>query len=132
MNSHTITFEGETIVLESEVEQLLSNPGRWRVTLRVVSNTIGPVEMFVINHPLDKFLAVASPMLEDATPAAPAVNKKGEQRLSQIRFVHPVGQLADQAVTGVINDLDEYLRSKVTFRDRMTAQKRYTFRPTNA
>lgn len=124
---HIIEQQGEKIVLRTTVEQEPEDPGMWRATLEVRDNSMGNTALFVINDPLDKFLGTASPMQEDGIPVHPTLTDEGETRISKIRFRHWTQERADDAVSGVINDLDEYLRSKIIFRDEMSTRAVYTF-----
>jgi hypothetical protein len=119
MTLHDINFLEETLTLESEIVQETEDPGMWRITIDILSNSIGSIALFVINDPLDTFLGTASPMQEDGVPVFPALNEDGEGRISTIRFRHAMLGDAEGAISGVLNDLEEYLRSKVIFRDHM-------------
>jgi len=124
---HLILQQNEQITLRSTIEQEPDDPGMWRITLEVRDNSMGDTALFVVNDPLDKFLGTASPVQEDGIPVAPAKTAEGEQRISQIRFRHWTQGRVDDALSGVINDLDEYLRSKIIFRDQMSGRATYTF-----
>lgn len=124
---HNIDQQGERIVLRTKVWQEEKDPGYWVVILEVRGNTIGDINLFVINNALDKFLGTASPMQEDGVPSEPLTNEQGEQRLAAISFRHRTIELIDDAIEGVKNDFDEYLRSKIIYRDEMNKKSRYTF-----
>lgn len=121
----SITFKSEAILMAYEIEQEAADPGMWSTILSILSNSMGSTAMFVINHPLDKFLGIASPALEDGVPEYPSLNDDGEARISTIRFRHAMLGDAQDAVSGAVNDLDEYLRSKVIFRDHMDKVSTY-------
>lgn len=127
MSSTRLEYLGESMVVEWSVEQETEDPGLWAATMRVTDNSIGGTALFVINEALDHFLGTCSPMQEDGIPVEPAVNDLGETRISHIRFRHRLMSDAREAVSGVLNDLEEYLRSKVIFRDQMNSRRLYTF-----
>lgn len=122
-----LDYRGERITMSWSMEQEVDDPGYWRTDLEVTENSMGDEELFVVNDPLDIFFGTASPSTEDGSPILPEVNDTGEGRLSYIRVRHLAMSDAREAVSGVANDLLEYLRSKVVFRDNMTAQTTYTF-----
>lgn len=119
MATATLEYLGESITVEHDLFQEEEDPGMWSVTMSVVSNSMGSTALFVINDPLDTFLGTASPLQEDGVPVFSVLSEEGETRISTIRFRHAMLGDAEGAITGVLNDLDEYLRSKVIFRDHM-------------
>ena len=119
MPTTILPYLGEEIEVEHSIAQEEEDPGMWSVTMGIVSNTIGSTALFVINDKLDSFLGTASPAQEDGVPVFPETNSEGETRISTIRFRHAMYGDAEGAVSGGLNDLEEYLRSKVIFRDHM-------------
>ena len=119
MTTTILEYLGEEIEVESDIIQETEDPGMWAITMDIVRNTMGSTSLFVINDKLDSFLGTASPAQEDGVPVFPDTNEDGECRISTIKFRHAMFGDAEGAVSGGLNDLEEYLRSKVIFRDHM-------------
>jgi hypothetical protein len=127
MTIQQIDVLGQRINLEWTVAQEVEEPYMWAATFHVRDNSVGDLELFVVNEALETFLGTASPYQEQVVPRDPAVNDEGETRTSSIRVRHQAMEDAFDAVSAIANDLEEYLKSKVVFNQQLTKVTHYTF-----
>lgn len=118
---------GQSSLLIVQVDEYQTPDGYWNLGLRCVGNELGDLHRFVYNQ--DTFYGIASPMDDVGVPIAPAVSDEGTSRTSEvlIRLSQDRAHLLREAREGVLAGLDEYIRSKILFRDHMTQAETYSF-----
>lgn len=92
-------------------------------------NDVGDLGRFVMKSQGESrvFRNVASPMDDQIIPLHPVSNVEGESRLNIIRLRHTSQQAIEESESAISADLDEYIRSKILFRDKMSNAERYDF-----
>lgn len=95
--------------------------GLWSVSFEVTESVVGDVERFCFIRD-SNIIWVASPCDDDGVPVYPAFNAEGATRTRKIKVTCDVEASVEETVTGVLNDLDEYIRSKEALKDMVDAE----------
>ena len=101
--------------------QTSAHDGIYDLTVRCVSSQVGDTNRFCYLVG-SNVLWVASPMDDDGVPVYPAFNAEGATRTRKIKVTCDVEASVEETVTGVLNDLDEYIRSKEALKDMVDAE----------
>lgn len=66
------------------------------------------------------------PSQDNTVPAAPDRNEDGDSRIHIAEFILDTPEQIDEAKTGLIDDLDEYVRAKIA-QERMKPAEEFEF-----
>lgn len=93
----------------------------WSVAFEVVESRVGDINRFCFIKDSNT-IWVASPCDDDGTPVYPAVNSDQVARTNKIKVTCDIESHVDETINGVLNDLDEYIRSKEALKDMVDAE----------
>lgn len=93
----------------------------WTVSFDVLESRVGDVNRFCFIRD-SSILWVASPCDDDGVPVYPAFNAEGATRTRKIKVTCDTEVNIGETIDGVLNDLDEYIRSKEALKDMVDAE----------
>lgn len=93
----------------------------WAVSFDVVESRVGDISRFCFIRDSD-ILWVASPCDDDGVPVYPSYNEAGATRTRKIKVTCDIEANIEETISGVLNDLDEYIRSKEALKDMVDAE----------
>jgi hypothetical protein len=113
---------GKPDMLKVDVEQAYDADNRlWSVSFRVLESKVGDLSRFCFIRD-SNIIWVAGPCDDDAVPVHPAFNEGGATRTDKIKVICDTKASVEETVSGVLNDLDEYIRSKEALKDMVDAE----------
>lgn len=93
----------------------------WAVSFRIVESRVGDLNRFCYIRNSNS-LWVASPCDDDGIPVYPAFNADDATRTDKITVTCDLPSNIEETVNGVLNDLDEYIRSVEALKDMVDAE----------
>lgn len=111
-----------------QVETTVSTAdGLTTVAFRVMTSKVGDIARFCF-APGSRLFWVATPADDHGVPLYPAKNNDGTARIDRIKVVSDSQETIAETISGVMADLDEYIRS-VKALENMVAAEIYIVRP---
>jgi hypothetical protein len=118
---------GNPVLLTVAIDEYQTQDGYWNLGAKCVQNELGDLARFVYREAT--LQGVATPMEDVGTPVAPLTGHEGTSRVQEIliRFANGKEQYLDETKNGILAALDEYVRSKILFRDHMAPAETFYF-----
>lgn len=113
---------GREDMIKVDVQQSYDDTSKlWTVSFDVMESRVGDIHRFCFIKD-SNVLWVASPCDDDGVPVYPAVNDEGATRTRKIKVTCDLAVNIEETISGVLNDLDEYIRSKEALKDMVDAE----------
>jgi hypothetical protein len=93
----------------------------WSVSFDVLESRVGDINRFCFIKD-SNVIWVASPCDDDGVPVYPLFNDGDATRTRKIKVICDLEANVEETVNGVLNDLDEYIRSKEALKDMVDAE----------
>lgn len=118
---------GNPTLLTVAIDEYQSPDGYWNLGVKCVQNELGDLHRFVYEG--DLLHGVATPLQDLECPVAPETGPAGTTRTQEIlvRLANGHEQYLRETREGILAALDEYVRSKILFRDRMVPAETFYF-----
>ena len=107
---------GEDSFITVQIEEGQRPDRAWYVRFEIISSKSGDKHRFIVKDYAcpgkERYFGCARPSQDNNVPVAPEVNEDGESRIHVAEFILDTPAQIEEAKTGVLDDLDEYIRSK--------------------